>query len=373
MKRVLALVPSELGHSPGQRSTIELWERPLREAGFALEYAPFETPQMRRLLGQRGRVLSKAREMLRAYARRVRLLRDVRGFDAVYVYREAALIGPALLERWVAQRGCPIIYSLDDPLYIPYVSPSNGWLSYLKFFGKVATICRLSRVVIVNSRFHQDYAEKHCRNVRQIPSVVDDRIYRYRPERPHGSPVCVGWSGSPSTATNLQLVTGALGDLARRTPYRLHLIGAERLDIPGVGCSAQPWRAETEVSDLEKLDIGLVPLPDNEWNRRKFNLKVAQYMALGIVPVATPLGSNPDVIEHGKDGFLASTASEWTTHLETLVRDGALRSAMAERAARKAQTSFTLQSQSRAILDAFKSAFPNGPSHHGGEPFPFAP
>ena len=79
------------------------------------------------------------------------------------------------------------------------------------------------------------------------------------------------------------------------------------------------------MSDLEQLDIGLVPLPDNEWNRRKFNLKVAQYMALGIVPVATPLGSNPEVIEHGLDGFLASTPGEWTTHLETLVRDGALR------------------------------------------------
>ena len=360
MKRILALVPSELGHSPGQRSTIELWERPLREAGYVLEYEPFETPAMRRLLGQKGRVLSKAREMLRAYARRVRLLRDVRRFDAVYVYREAALIGPAFLERWVARQGCPIIYSLDDPLYIPYVSPSNGWLSYLKFFGKVATICRLSQVVIVNARFHQGYAKEYNRNVRQIPSVVDERVYRYRPERLHGSPVCVGWSGSPSTAANLQLITGALGELAKRVPCRLHLIGAERLEIPGVECTAQPWRAETEVRDLEQLDIGLVPLPDSEWNRRKFNLKVAQYMALGIVPVATPLGSNPDVIEHGRDGFLASTASEWTTHLETLVRDGALRCEMAGRAARKAQASFTLQAQARAVTDAFASVFLQG-------------
>jgi glycosyltransferase involved in cell wall biosynthesis len=360
MRRVLALVPSELGHSPGQRSTIELWERPLREAGFELEYAPFETPELRRLLGQRGRVLPKAREMLRAYSRRLRLVRDVRGFDAIYIYREAALIGPALLERWVARQGCPIVYSLDDPLYIPYISPSNGWLSYLKFFGKVATICRLSRVVIVNSRFHQDYAEKYNRNVRQIPSVVDERIYRYRPERPHGSPVCVGWSGSPSTVANLRLVTGALGELAKRVHYRLHLIGAERLEIPGVECTAQPWRAETEVSDLEQLDIGLVPLPDSEWNRRKFNLKLAQYMALGIVPVATPLGSNPDVIEHGVDGFLASASGEWATHLWTLVRDEALRFVMAERGALKARANFTLQAQSGAILNAFRSALPGG-------------
>jgi len=360
VRRVLALVPSQLGHSPGQRSTIELWERPLRDAGFVFDYAPFETKELRRVLGQKGHALSKTREMLRAYSHRIRLLSDLRAFDAVYVYREAALVGPALLERWVARRGCPLIYSLDDPLYIPYISPSNGWLSYLKFFGKVAKICRLSRVVIVNSRFHKDYAERYSHNVRLIPSLVDERLYRYRPDRPHGSRVCVGWSGSPSTATNLRLVTGALGKLAKRATYRLHLIGTERLEIPGVECTAQSWRAETEVSDLEQLDIGLVPLPDSDWNRRKFNLKVAQYMALGIVPVATPLGSNPDVIEHGVDGFLASTTDEWTTHLATLVHDAALRSAMAARAARKAHASFTLRAQARAVTDAFASVFPLG-------------
>jgi glycosyltransferase involved in cell wall biosynthesis len=360
MKRLLALVPSELGYSPGQRCTIELWERPLREAGFLLDYAPFETPALRRVLGQKGHVLKKAWEMVRAYSRRVRLLRDLRGFDAVYVFREAALIGPAVLEWWVARRGYPIIYSLDDPLYIPYVSPSNGFFSYLKFFGKVAKVCQLSRVVIVNSRFHRDYTEKYSSNVWQIPSLVDERLYRYRPERPHTPPVCVGWSGSPSTAANLGLVTGALRELARHVPYRLHLIGAERIEVPGVDCTAQPWRAETEVNDLEQFDIGLVPLPDSEWNRRKFNLKVAQYMALGIVPVATPLGSNPDVIEHGLDGFLASTPREWAAHLETLVRDGGLRSAMAERAVRKAHASFTIQSQAHVVTEAFASAFPQG-------------
>jgi glycosyltransferase involved in cell wall biosynthesis len=358
MKRILSLVPSELGHSPGQRSTIELWERPLREAGFFLEHAPFETPALRRVLNREGHFFSKARAMVRAYSNRIRLLRDLNDFDAVYVYREAALIGPALLERWVARQRLPIIYTLDDPLYIPYVSPSNGWLSYLKCFGKVATICRLSRVVIVNSRFHESYAARHSRNVWNIPSVVDERVYCYRPARPRGPTVCVGWTGSPSTVANLRLVTDALGELAHRATYRLHLIGAERCDIPGVECTAQPWRGETEVSDLERFDIGLVPLPDNEWNRRKFNLKVAQYMALGIVPVATPLGSNPDIIDHGVDGFLASTTAEWTGHLETLVRDGPMRSAMAERAARKAQTTFTLRAQAGAVTEAFSSAFP---------------
>jgi hypothetical protein len=83
--------------------------------------------------------------------------------------------------------------------------------------------------------------------------------------------------------------------------YRLHLIGATEFPLSGVHYTAQPWRAETEVADLERMDIGLV-LPDNEWNRRKFPMKVAQYMALGR-PRCEPPRENPDVIPHGVDGF----------------------------------------------------------------------
>lgn len=357
MKRVLALVPSEVGYTPGQRSTIELWREPLEQAGFLVEFAPFETTALRKVLPLRGRILLKAREMFRSYGRRVRLLRDLSGFDAVYLYREAALIGPALLERWVARRGLPIIYTLDDPLYVPYVSPASGLFSYLKFFGKVATICKLSRVVIANSRHHFEYARRYCKDVRQIPSVIDGAVYRHSPQLRRGT-ICVGWSGSSTTAPNLRLVVNALAEVARRTSYRLHVIGGGPIEIPGVECTAQPWRAESEVQDLRQFDVGLIPLPDNEWNRRKFNLKVAQYMALGIVPVASPLGSNPDVIEAGVDGFLASTTEEWTKYTELLVRDAALRARMADRAAHKAKEKFTLESQTPAIVDAFRSAAP---------------
>jgi glycosyltransferase involved in cell wall biosynthesis len=252
----------------------------------------------------------------------------------------------------------PIIYVLDDPLYIPYVSPANGWFSYLKCFGKVATICRLSQAVIANSTAHVDFARRYCANVHQIPSVVDGTAYRYTP-RPHSEgPVRIGWSGSPTTAGNLRMIAGALTELAKRVRYRLHLIGSEVLPIPGTDCIAQHWHGPTEIEDLLQLDIGLAPLPDNAWNRRKFNMKIAQYMCLGIVPVATPLGSNREVISPGVDGFLPESAEEWTASLETLVLDEVLRRSMAARAAHKAAASFTVQAQFPNVLRAFSSALP---------------
>lgn len=353
---VLTLIPNRYGFAPGQRGSIELWERVLGPAGINLHWAPFESERLREILYQPGRRVEKAREMLRGYSERLRLLGRLKEFDAVFVYREAALLGPAFIERQVARRGLPIIYQLDDPLFVPYRSPSNGLFSYLKFFGKIAEIIRLSKVVIVNSSHIREFAERYNQNIWQVPSIVDTEQYVYRPQDPNPERVTIGWSGSPTTMKNIGVVADALKELRRRVPHDVHLIGGEEFDLPGVEYTAQKWRADTEVEDLRRMQVGMVPLPVNEWNKYKFYMKTAQYMALGIPPVCTPMGSNPEVIRHGETGFLAANTEEWVTHLERLIRDTPLRLEMSERAAREARAKYSLEANTEKVIDAFRSA-----------------
>ena len=355
--KVLVLTPYLYGTAPGPRSSIELWERVLEPAGISFDYAPFETERLHEVLYEPGHTGVKITEMLRSYARRIPALRDLGRYDAVLVYREAALIGPAIFERWVARKGMPIIYQLDDPLYVPYRSPSNGYLSYLKFFGKVGKVCEISRVVVVNSNQHRRYAERFTDSIRQIPSVVDGERFTYEPRVPDAQrPVCIGWSGSSSTAGNLQVIAGVLRDLGERADVRLHFIGSDRFDLPDVRHTAQPWSADSEVDDLRRLDIGLLPLPVDEWTKRKFYLKLVQYMALGIPAVCTPLGSNVDVIDDGVTGFLADGPAAWREILGRLVEDSQLRAETGRQAADIAHARYTLQANAEAIVDTFRSA-----------------
>jgi glycosyltransferase involved in cell wall biosynthesis len=354
--RVLALTPNLYGVSPGQRSSIELWDKVLAPAGIGVDHAPFETEELRRVIYQRGQPAAKAVELLRAYWRRLGSLRVLDHYDAVLVYREAALIGPELIERWAAHKGKPIIYQLDDPLYVPYRSPWSGWGSYLKFFGKVKRIIELSSTVIVNSRHHRDYAERYNRNVWQVPSVVDADVYRYLPRPPGRDCVSVGWSGSPTTVGNLAVIAEPLRAVARRADVSVEVIGATDSPLDDVPMTVRPWRADTEVADLRRLDIGLLPVPLSEWNKRKFYMKLVQYMALGIPAVCTPLGSNPDVVEHGKTGFLADTPADWQRYIELLVEDGERRARMSEHAAQVGQAKYTLQANAEKIIAAFRSA-----------------
>lgn len=85
-------------------------------------------------------------------------------------------------------------------------------------------------------------------------------------------------------------------------------------------------------------------------------MKTAQYMALGIPTVATPLGSNPEVIRHGVTGFLADSEKEWIEYLSLLINDHELRLRMSHASARAAQEKYSLESNTQKIIEAFQAA-----------------
>lgn len=351
--KVLALVPNSLGHSPGQRSLIEIWEPSLRKAGIEIDFRPFETDRLHEVLYKKGHFLTKASEMMVSYVKRFGLLKDLDDYDAVFVYREAALIGPALLEKLIARRK-PIIYNLDDPLFVPYKSNSNSYLSYLKFFGKIDELIKMSKVFISNSSHIIEHASHLSTNTWKIPNTIDFGVYEYKPistER-----VCIGWSGSLSTVPNMTMLGKPLRDLSKEVDFDVHLIGGTDFDLPGVKYSSQLWQAETEVADLRRMQIGLIPLPPVEWNRYKFIMKTTQYMALGIVPIGTPLSSNPEVIRPGENGFLADTDKQWKDCLQLLVSDDALRNRLSRQAADDAKRDFSLEAVMPRVIEAFRSA-----------------
>ena len=353
--KVLTLVPSQKGYSPGQRGSIELWEDILKPEGIELVYAPFESDKLREILHKEGNSATKVFEMMRGYAKRLKLLQNLDEFDAVFVYREAALLGPAFLEKMAARKK-PIIYQLDDPLFMPYKSPSNGYFSYLKFFSKIKEIIRISKVVMVNSTHIREYASQFNTNIWQVPSIVDTKTFSYQPVAENMKRFCIGWSGSPTTLGNIKLVEKPLQKMSKKDVADIHFIGGTDFGLENVKYSAQKWSGETEVEDLRRIQIGLVPLPENSWNRYKFIMKTAQYMALGIVPVGTPMASNTEVIKHGENGFLAANDNEWVEYLTLLAEDAKLRNKMSAQAAQDAQENYSLEANAPKVIEAFRAA-----------------
>ena len=133
MKRIAALVPNKLGVSPGQRLRIEAWAEYLKEHGWQIDFYPFEDEKLHDIFYKPGHQFRKALSLARCYTDQMRTVLSDLQCDGLFIYREAALIGPSLIERFAKRTGVPIIYDIDDPIFIPYRSPVNGWMSLLKF------------------------------------------------------------------------------------------------------------------------------------------------------------------------------------------------------------------------------------------------
>lgn len=342
--RVLALVPYLYDTAPGQRFRIEQWARYLEREGFRFTFVAFADEALQRVLYQPGRYGRKAGLILRALIRRWRILARVRRYDVVFIHREAALLGPAILERWIARQGIPIVYDFDDPIWLPYRSPTHGWMSWLKCTGKVASICRSAAAVIVGNRLLAEYARKHTDRVYVVPSTIDLEQYPVRPSV-DASPVTLGWTGSHSTLPFLRMVEKPLRRLAESYSFRL-LVVADR-EVPGMNglpipVAFRPWQARSEAMDLHAMDVGLAPFPNEGWTPWRCHGKVLQYMAVGLPTVASPIGIIPtDYIEDGVNGLLAATEDDWVEKLTWLLRDAGLRRRLGQAARQTIEERFS--------------------------------
>jgi len=323
--RILAIVPSLYDTSPGQRYRLEQWEWLLQARGVEITYEPFEDEALHALLYKTGSLRKKVFLVSRGFRRRLSLMRRVRDYDAVYVFREAALLGPPIFERLIKRTGVPMVFDFDDAIFVSYRSPSNGYLSYLKFASKTKTICRLAAQVMVGNSYLAEYASQFNPHVTVIPTTIDTEKYTVPRDKPASDRPVIGWTGSFSTVQHLDTLRDALQKLAKRERFRLRVIGTPTYTLDGVEVEAMPWQSETELEDLGPVDIGVMPLPDDAWSKGKCGLKALQFMALGIPTICSPVGVNTDIIQDGENGFIAASEDEWIEKLSLLLKSAELR------------------------------------------------
>lgn len=317
------------------------FEPPLAAAGLELRTHALldDTYLTRKYQGK-----SVLRETLRGYLRRARLLAGGLGAgDVVWLEKELWPWAPAWLERWVL-RGRPLVLDFDDAIFHNYDRHRNPLLRAL-FGRKIDRLMQSASLVVVGSPYLGERARAAgARWVEWLPTVVDHGRYPLAPgtDDREGRPLRIGWIGSPATAHYVQRLAAPLAALSRQRPVVLHLIGA-RAELPGVEVLSVPWSEAGEAQAIAALDIGVMPLPDTPWERGKCGYKLIQYMACGLPVIASPVGANPTIVEHGVDGFLAADDDAWLAALTQLADAPNLRQQMGARGRAKVAARFSLQ------------------------------
>ena len=352
--KILAIVPSIYDTSPGQRFRLEQWEPLLLEKGVEIVYSSFESEELRKVLYQKGSILQKFRVILKSMNQRRKDLATLEDFDLVYIFREAAILGPVWFEKKIERFGVPIVFDFDDAVFVAYKSPSNGYLSYLKFPSKTGKICQLSSHVMAGNQYLADYAGKFNNRVSIVPTTIDTKKYSVVEKCKNPEIVTIGWSGSHSTVQHLDTIREVIQDLANNEKFRLRVIGTSDYALSGVDVEAMQWNSETEVEDLGAIDIGLMPLPDDDWSKGKCGLKALQYMALGTPTLCSPVG-NTKIIQDGKNGFIASSKDEWVEKLKRLIHSFELRTKLGLAGRKTVEDSYSAEVQAPRVYDILKS------------------
>ena len=272
-------------------------------------------------------------------------------YDIVFIQK---VLLPAWIQRIVTLLNTNVVFDYDDAVYA-----ESAPYSRQRFEG----LLKSSSLAIVENDATEQYAKDLGVRTVKITGPIDTERYRPRPARREERPVVIGWIGSPGTTPYLRLIAEPLRTVIAKYPdVIVDFVGAGPIDLPGVTIRRHEWSLDTEVSSLEMFDVGVMPLPDNEWTRGKGGYKLLQYMAMGIPGVASPVGINSQVVRHGANGFLATTDDEWIEALTRLIESKELRQTLGERARRDAIETYSLRSSTPVLHAALKSLI-HGPKH----------
>ena len=351
--KLLYIAPHRPGRSPGQRFRFEQYTDFLESEGFTITYSFLLNAWDDRHFYQRGNYLLKCWIALKCVIIRMFDVLRAWRYDYVIVYREAHFWGWAIFEKLLSMSRVAMIFDFDDAIWLNDTSESNKNLSWLKSSAKTAKNARLANVVTVGNSFLADYARQSNRNVVIVPTAIDTDAYKYR-GAVDSEPVTIGWIGSTTTLKHFQNAIPALTAIKQKYGNRVNfrVIVDVDYEVPELGLKSTKWHKDTEVEELNKVDIGIMPLPDDRWSCGKCGFKGIQYMALGIATVMSPVGVNTDIIEHGVNGFLASTDSEWIDCLSQLIESVELRQRLGEAARKTIDERYSVRSQQGNLLNA---------------------
>lgn len=328
----------------------------LERAGFQVTCAPFlDDEYIERLFGGKR---NAPQVLVRAYWRRLRQISAVRSYDLIWVEKEALPWLPAVLEC-AFLRGRSVVIDFDDAWYLRYETHRNPAVRFL-LRRKLETVVAKAKVVTVGNSMLADWARSsRAAQVIEVPSAVDIDRYPVLP-LPDG-PFTIGWIGTPMNAAYLALIAEPLRRLHADYGARLRLIGGSgRFSLPGVAIDHIPWREDTEAEELARCHVGVMPLRDGSWERGKCGYKLIQYMAAARPAVASAFGASMSIVVPGETGFLADSAEEWIAALGALAADRDRTRELGLAARRRAETTYSVQSNAPKLIEIFQAAGASG-------------
>ena len=335
-KSILVICPFPQGVAAGQRLKYEQYFSHWKDNGYEITVSSFMSMSLWKVVYLEGRYLAKIIGTITGHFYRLCDLFRIHRYSVVYVHMWVTPFGSTLFERAVTLLSKKLVYDIEDNTITAVSNKVNGIISPLKNPNKSKLLIKMADYVITSSPTLNQYClgvnnKKQCK---YISSSVN--VNKFLPANTYSNnkKITVGWTGTFSSKEYLDTLRNVFLELRKKCDFRLIIIGNFEYEFPEMDLDVIQWSSESEVRDLQKIDIGVYPLPDDPWVYGKSGLKAIQYMAFGLPTVATDIGTTSKIIKHMKNGLLVSNDKEWVQALEQLIKNPELRKKLGENARR---------------------------------------
>lgn len=269
-------------------------------------------------------------------------------YDIVFVQK---FLLPIPLLRLFDALHRPIVFDFDDAIYLLSQQP------FTTVAGFEYTM-KVSRAVIVTTDELRKVAQQFNSNVVRIPGPIDTE--RYQPQelglRRNSEEIVIGWIGGSSTISYVEILFDVFRRLTAKYPHLvISVVGSWPFKVEGVNLRVKQWSLDSEIEDLSRFDIGIMPMPDNDWTRGKGGYKLLQYMAMRIPCVASPVGINTEIIRDGVNGFTAQSLTDWYDKLSILIEDVELRQQMGREGRSISEQDYSIRANVPKLINLFRS------------------
>jgi GT2 family glycosyltransferase/MoaA/NifB/PqqE/SkfB family radical SAM enzyme/Tfp pilus assembly protein PilF/glycosyltransferase involved in cell wall biosynthesis len=283
--------------------------------------------------------------------------------DLIIVQRFFPMANTSPLLECILASGKPVIYETDDLLVeVPTTNPHQKGADAAKPY--IFDLIAKATAVTVSTEEMKNAFTGYHRQIQVIPNLLDDRLWTAQmPTKPIAAPVVIGYAGTPDHKADLVLLEEVLDQIAakygNRVAFSFMGCDTERIRrLPGFSAITFEPGYENYAKTIQKagIDIGLVPLADNRFNRCKSNIKWLEYSACGFAGIYSDLPPYRSCVKDGETGILVAgyDVDTWVAALERLIDNPDLRHSIALAARTEVLTSYTLKSRGHFIFDTWR-------------------
>ncbi|NPC70559.1 glycosyltransferase [Corallococcus exiguus] len=275
----------------------------------------------------------------------------------VIYYRVPAFPGVEELLAETKRLGVPHFFDVDDLIFDVEEYQKNTNVQRLpenerelllngaKLYRKALSLCE--HAIASTPTIAEQMARVISGKVYVVENCLDDGILELaremeaRPPAVDADTVTIGYgSGTRTHDADFAIAADAILAVMERHPnVRLAIHGFLELPAGFERFSDRVFRipfldADDYLRALASWQISIAPLETTVFNDAKSNIKFIEASIFRVPAVCSGSGPFREIIDHGRNGFVATTREEWESGLSALVQDASLRKRMGEEAHR---------------------------------------